>query len=241
MDAAQTLSDERTSLVCVRGGELVTNSRTIAREFGERHDHVLHTLDSLIADGTIDRPNFEEISYADEMNRQQRMIELDERGALIAMSFIGGRTSRIGQSRLVDSFLGMRRERLACDAPDWLAARREAATNYALLSEMLALTREAEGKATQGRHYANEARLVNQAFSGVFGPLDRDALNGSDLRILNRLQVRDAAWIGMGKSYDERKSLLVAYAALLRTPRLSGDSNEQRQQALIRLTIQRLK
>ncbi|MBN3851465.1 Rha family transcriptional regulator [Paraburkholderia sp. Ac-20342] len=221
-DAAQTFSDEHTSLVCVRGGELVTDSRTIAHEFGRRHDHVLCTLDSLIADGMIDRPNFGEISYTDEMNRQQRMIELDERGALIAMPFIGGRNSRVGQSRLVDSFLAMRRELSARTAPDRLAARRDAATNYALLSEMLALTREAEGKATQGHHYANEARLVNQAFSGVFGPLDRDAMNVSDLRILNRLQVRDAALIGMGKSYDERKSLLTVYAALLRTPKLSG-------------------
>ncbi|WP_296652570.1 Rha family transcriptional regulator [Paraburkholderia sp.] len=220
-DVAQTPSHGHTLLVHVRGGELVTNSRTIAREFGRRHDHVLRKLDSLIADGSIDRPNFGEISDTDEMNRQQRMIELDERGALIAMPFIGGRNSRIGQSRLVDSFLAMRRELSARTAPDRLAARRDAATSYALLSEMLALTREAEGKVTRGHHYANEARLVNQAFSGVFGPLYRDALNASDLRVLSRLQVRDAALIGMGKSYDERKSLLTAYAALLRIPKLS--------------------
>jgi Rha family phage regulatory protein len=222
LDVASPLSDKHIWLVHVRGDKLVTDSRVIASEFGRRHDHVLSTLDSLIADGAIDRPNFRRVSYSDETSCQRRMIELDERGALIAMPFIGGRNSRIGQSRLVDSFLAMRHELSARTSPDRLAARRAAATNYVLLSEILMLTREAEGKVTRWHHYANEARLVNHAFSGMFGPLDRDALNASDLNILNRLQVRDAALIGMGKSYDERRTLLTAYATLLRTPKPSG-------------------
>lgn len=204
------------ALVHVRGGDLVTDSLTIAREFGRRHDHVLRMLDSLITDSTISRPNFEETSYADEWNRQQRMIELDERGALIAMLFVGGRNSRRGQVRLVDAFLALRRELVARNEPDCHSARRDAATNFALLSEMLTQSREAEGKTTQWHHYANEVRLVNQAFSGVFGPLDRDSMIASDLRVLTKLQVRDAVLIGTGKTYAERKAMLANYAATLR-------------------------
>ncbi|RQQ34967.1 Rha family transcriptional regulator [Burkholderia stagnalis] len=105
-----TTRANNTALVHVRAGDLVTDSLTIAREFGRRHDHVLRTLDSMIADGTVGCPNFEETSYTDEWNRRQRMIELDERGALIAMPFVGGRNSRAGQVRLVDAFLGMREQ-----------------------------------------------------------------------------------------------------------------------------------
>ncbi|MBR8032441.1 Rha family transcriptional regulator [Burkholderia vietnamiensis] len=213
--AAPTTRARDTALVHVRGRDLVTDSLTIAREFGRRHDHVLRTLDSLIADSTIGRPNFEETSYTDEWNRQQRMIELDERGALIAMPFVGGRNSRKGQARLVDAFLALRRELAARTAPDCLSARRDAATSFALLSEMLALSREAEGKTTKAYHYANEARLVNQAFCDAFGPLDRDALTASDLRVLTKLQVRDAALIGSGKTYAERKAMLADYAVTL--------------------------
>jgi Rha family phage regulatory protein len=222
-NATPTTTTNDTALVHLHGGKPVTDSLTIAREFGRRHDHVLRTFDSLIADSTIDRPNFEEVSYTDAMNREQRMIELDERGALIAMPFVGGRNSRAGQVRLVDAFLAMRAALAARSEPVCFAARREAASHYSILSEMLMIHREAEGKATKPYHYANEARLVNQAFCGVFGPLNRDTLSASELRILTRLEVRDAALIGSGKSYSERKALLTAYAVTLRAdPRLTG-------------------
>lgn len=212
-----------TALVHVRGGDLVTDSLTIAREFGRNHKDVLRTLDGLIADGTVGRRNAAPTSYTDERKREQRMIELDERGALIAMPFVGGRNSRTGQVRLVDSFLALRRELSARAAPDRFAARRDAASNYGILSEMLMMHREVEGKATKSYHYANEARLVNDAFRGVFGSLGRDALTASELRILIRLQLRDAVLIGLGKTYAERKAMLGDYATTLRAdPRQTG-------------------
>jgi Rha family phage regulatory protein len=221
--ATPTTRGDDTALVHVRGSEIVTDTLTIAREFGRRHDNVMQTIASLTADGTVGLLDFKETSYIDRWNRKQPMIELTERAALIAMPFVGGRNSRIGQVRLVDAFLAMRRELSARTAPDRLAARRDAASNYSVLSEMLMIHREAEGKETKPHHYANEARLVNEAFCGAFGPLDRDALSAPELRILTRLQVRDAALIGSGKTYAERKSLLSAYAATLRVdPRLTG-------------------
>jgi Rha family phage regulatory protein len=210
-----TTRADDTALVHVRGGDLVTDSLTIAREFERNHKDVLRTLDGLIADGTVDRRNAAPTSYTDEWNREQRMIELDERGALIAMPFVGGQNSRKGQVRLVDAFLALRRELSARATPDRRAARRDAASNYGVLSEMLVMHREAEGKATKSYHYANEARLVNEAFCGIFGALDRDALTASELRILIRLQVRAAALIGSGKTYAERKVMLAEYAGML--------------------------
>lgn len=96
------------ALVHVRGGEPVTDSRTIAREFDRRHDNVLQTLDSLIADGTINDLDFKAVEYVDAKGEKRRMFELTERGALIAMPFVGGRNARNGQARLVDAFMVLR-------------------------------------------------------------------------------------------------------------------------------------
>jgi Rha family phage regulatory protein len=98
-----------TQLIARRAdGELIVDSLTIAREFDREHKNVLRTLDSLIDDGTVDLLNFEPTSYTDEMNRPQRAIRLTERGALIAMPFIGGRRAREGQVRLVSAFMALR-------------------------------------------------------------------------------------------------------------------------------------
>lgn len=98
-------------LVRVRAdGRIVTDSVTMHEEFGRRHDKVMDSLRSLIADKTLNLPDFREIEYVDGRSRKQPCIELTERGALIAMPFIGGVKSRAGQVRLVDAFTLMREE-----------------------------------------------------------------------------------------------------------------------------------
>ncbi|WP_114810822.1 Rha family transcriptional regulator [Paraburkholderia kururiensis] len=96
------------ALVRVRGADLITDSLTIAQEFGRRHDNVMRSLSILITNGTLGPLDSKETSYIDHWNRSQPCIELTERGALIAMPFIGGARSRQGQVRLVDAFLRLR-------------------------------------------------------------------------------------------------------------------------------------
>lgn len=92
-------------LVHLQKGQLVTDSLAIATEFQRMHKNVLQSLDVLIADCAISRLDFKPQNYLDVRGKKQRMIELTERGALIAMPFIGGKKSRLGQMRLVDAFL----------------------------------------------------------------------------------------------------------------------------------------
>ncbi|MFM0663302.1 Rha family transcriptional regulator [Paraburkholderia sediminicola] len=96
------------ALVRERDGVIVTDALVIAAEFGRRHDNVMQTLASLIADHTLNLLDSKDIEYVDGRGRKQQSIELTERGALIAMPFVGGRKSREGQARLVDAFLEMR-------------------------------------------------------------------------------------------------------------------------------------
>ncbi len=201
------------ALVHLHRGVAVTDSLTIAREFGRQHKDVLRTLDGLIADATIDRRNFALTSYTDEMNRQQRAIELDERAALIAMPFVGGRNSRVGQARLVDAFLALRERTNRPDANDWLESRRQTRASYRMMASALELTRADAGKLTKPHHYANEARLLNCVITGHYGPLDRDALSLSDLALLEELEARNAILIARGRAYNERKGVLLQIAA----------------------------
>ncbi|MEO5379177.1 MAG: Rha family transcriptional regulator, partial [Magnetococcus sp. DMHC-6] len=100
----------RDTLVQEEKGELWTNSLIISDSFCRDHKNVLRSIDQLIEDGTIGRRNFAPSSYLNEQNKPQRMIQLDERGFLIAMPFIGGRKSREGQVLLVDAFLKLRKQ-----------------------------------------------------------------------------------------------------------------------------------
>jgi Rha family phage regulatory protein len=205
-------------IVHLQQGAPVTNSVAIAREFGRRHDNVLQSLARLSKDGTIDPLDFKEIAYLDAGRRKQRMIELTERGALIAMPFIGGRTSRSGQVRLVNAFLAMRDE-LASQQGNWLASRKNASIGYRAMTDSLMETRAENGKATNATHYMAEAKLVNMVMFGTSKGVDRDRLSQSDLRLLDAVEMRNGYLIARGRTYPQRKAELAAYLQTMRAKR----------------------
>ncbi|VVE33592.1 phage antirepressor KilAC domain-containing protein [Pandoraea sputorum] len=99
-------------------GALVVDSRTIADEFGRRHDNVMATLRDLIRDGTINALDFKDVEYRDAKGERRQMIELNERAALVATPFVGGRRSREGQKRIVAAFLHYRSIATSRGGPD---------------------------------------------------------------------------------------------------------------------------
>lgn len=202
-------------------GKPVTDSLIIATEFASRHDNVLQKLAGLISDGTISRLDFKEANYTDEQGKQRRMIELTERGALIAMPFIGGKNSRAGQVRLVDAFMALR-AKLAEEVGEWADLRKKVSTGYAMMCDTVQEVRADDGKATSAHHYANEAKLVNWVLFGRFEAINRDHLPQADLAIMNKLEAKNAIWIARGRTYAERKAALPTYLATLRTRRIRG-------------------
>jgi Rha family phage regulatory protein len=206
-------------LVHLHKGKPVTDSLTIAREFGRSHKNVLASLDALIADGTISRLEFKPRNYTDERGKQQRMIELTERGALIAMPFIGGKKSRAGQVRLVDAFMAMR-DALTNAPADWQDYRKKVSAGYSMMTEALQEVRAEDGKQTMPYHYANEAKLVNWVLFGRFEGIDRNDLTQADLSLMEKVEARNAIWIARGRTYEQRKAALPAYLASLLTKRI---------------------
>ena len=81
-----------------------------------------------------------------------------------------------------------------------------------VLNEVLKLTREGEGKESKPYHYMNEARMINKIISGEYKSLDRDSLSLQELDLLAQLETRDAVLMASGKSWEERKAALKAFA-----------------------------
>lgn len=91
---------------------------------------------------------------------------------------------------------------------DWKKVRHEATASFKVVMESVKLEREYQGKAVEKYHYMNETRLINWCLAGEFKSLDRDALTTEELDLMARLEVRAAALLGRGMSYQERKAAL---------------------------------
>lgn len=96
---------------------------------------------------------------------------------------------------------------------DWKRLRHEATASYKVMSQILQLTREAQGKDSAPHHFSNEAKLVNWALAGKFEGLDRNSLAGVDLDLLAKLEELNAVLIGCGASRDDRKARLEQHAS----------------------------
>ncbi len=91
---------------------------------------------------------------------------------------------------------------------DWKRVRHEAAATYKVMSAMLDMRRNLEGKETKAHHYSNEARLINWALTGEFKSLEREAMDERELNALAKLEEYNALLIGHGVPYKERKEML---------------------------------
>lgn len=191
-----------------QNGELLTDSLIISELFERVHKDVMKSLDKL-----KDKLEIAPISYRDSMNREQRMYQLTERQALIAMPFIGGEKSIDGQIQLVDAFIAMRKA--INDAIkqqgslDWQQSREHAALEYKVMSATLQEVRKLSGKDTKSHHYINEALLVSFAITGKFKGVDRNSLNAKQLQALKVLEMRNAVLIGTGLDRETRKAALI--------------------------------
>ena len=92
---------------------------------------------------------------------------------------------------------------------DWKWVRHEAAATYKVMSSMLDMKRQLEGKKAMPHHYANEAKLVNWALTGEFKSVDRDGLAENDLDLLAKLEEFNTLLIGQGFDRDTRKERLL--------------------------------
>ena len=93
---------------------------------------------------------------------------------------------------------------------DWQRARVDCRKLYPVMCDILQVMREGDGKETQKYHYANEAKMLNQALFGNWSPVDRDSLTQAQLNMLCKAERINTANIARGMPYVERKAAVVA-------------------------------
>jgi len=98
--------------------------------------------------------------------------------------------------------------------------RHEAAATYKVMSAVLQIARQTQGKGCQPHHFMAEAKLVNWALAGEFKGLDRDSLDSSQLDLLAKLEELNTVLIGSGADYVTRKPTLQKYAEDWRRARI---------------------
>lgn len=109
---------------------------------------------------------------------------------------------------------------------DWRRSRHAAASSAKVMTGILEFVRDAIGKPTKSHHFMNEHKLVNSLLTGEYKGLDREKLNVHELDFLAHFELREAMFIGMNLSYEDRKQHLLREAALWKSKRLGGNDDQ---------------
>lgn len=108
---------------------------------------------------------------------------------------------------------------------DWRRSRHAAASSAKVMTGILEFVRDAIGKVTKPHHFMNEHKLVNSLLTGEYKGLDREKLNAYELDFLAHFELREAMFIGMGLTYDERKQRLLRESEQWKAKRLDGNDD----------------
>lgn len=95
------------TLVFIKNDTPLTTSRTVAEQFGKRHDHVIRDIKEIIVQAE-DAPKigdmFHETTYADKYGRQKPMYTMTRDGfSLLAMGFTGKKALEF-KLKFIDAF-----------------------------------------------------------------------------------------------------------------------------------------
>lgn len=88
---------------------------------------------------------------------------------------------------------------------DWNIIRELAAFNYKMLSVSVFNAHEEP----KPYHFSNEALMINEIVLGTRAKTNRDELTDSQLKMITDLEAKNAAYIDIGMSFQERKEMLV--------------------------------
>jgi Rha family phage regulatory protein len=173
--------------------QIAIDSRVIAKQFGRRHDNVLQTVRRLIKNQTISALDCKEREYL-VRGKKQPCFELNERGFLIAMPFIGGHNSEQGQVVLVDAFLNFKRQlekqSKLRETEGYQLARISGKDTRAILAEVI--QQFIDFATQQGSQSAsNYYRIITKAVQDALFEVQQDI---SDVRqLLNPVQLQTLA------------------------------------------------
>lgn len=212
------MSARQSSLVLRDGKHVTTTTRIVADHFGRTHKSVLRAIETLresLGESRFNRLTFAPIGYTDSKGRTQQEWVMDHAAfAVLAMGFTGAKAACLRQD-FVEAFDRATKpvQTMERQLPEWKTARKQVAEAQSLMSMVLTATRERCGKATEGRHYANEAWLLTYALTGKAKPvIDRQMMSAQELEVLAVVERLNSRLLVLDKPYNERKEKCRALA-----------------------------
>ena len=177
-------------LVEIKGKAVVTDSLTVAENFGKRHDHVLEKIQNIMRDDEGGLLNFRESSYTNSQNKQQKKYIMDRRSfSILCMSFTGKKALK-WKNRFYDAFEAMEKALIQMSvqgqSDSWIAQRQ---AGKLIRREQTDTIQEfveyatAQGSTQAHRYYCNITKMENQALF----LLEQKFKNLRDILDLNQL------------------------------------------------------
>jgi Rha family phage regulatory protein len=156
-------------LVEIKGKAVVTDSLTVAENFGKRHDRVIRAIENLVSDKDT-RPNFGVSEYKDSTGRNLKMYTMNRRGfSILCMGFTGKKALK-WKNRFYDAFEAMEKALLQMSvqqqSDSWLAQRQ---AGKLIRREQTDTIQEfveyatSQGSTQAHRYYCNITKMENQA------------------------------------------------------------------------------
>ena len=207
MRAVQLKIDNKMQMTCRQLSDLT----------GVRHDSVKRTIASLESKGIIESPQIVEIQTR--TNKRKDYVfkgEEGERDSIIVIAQVSPEAT----AKLVDEWRSLKIE--VAQLRQSILERQAARLESPELTAALKNARAADGKDTQGHHYANEYNLINRLVLGMTARQYiaehnllpsaeiRDTMRPVEIQAIAELQRANTALIDMGIGYQERKTMLKA-------------------------------
>ncbi|MDB5822162.1 MAG: phage regulatory protein/antirepressor Ant [Herminiimonas sp.] len=177
-------------------------SREIAELTGKEHFHVVRDIELMLEQLELKERGYIQTWIHPQNKREYRGYSLPKN---LTLTLVSGYNAKL-RMRIIDRWL-----ELESAVEDKRRLRHVAASSYKLMSEVLQLRREMDGKQSAPHHFMNEARLVNHALTGAFKGLNRDLLSARELDVLGQLEVKNSALIATGHDYQARKVKLTGF------------------------------
>ena len=205
---SEVLSTSFKKLIQNKGGQPVTTSRIIAREFNKKHRSVLRTIRNLECSEEFSRHNFAPLNYKYRGKTFQEQ-SINRRGFMfLTMGFTGSKAAAF-KEMFITAFDEME---------ELIKMRLNSAIAYIPLSDAI---KSMKGNETKPRHYMNEAEMINRIVlresSKSYKEKHnlkssdnlRDNLTKTQLDIIQKLESIDTGLIYSGViDYQKRKKQL---------------------------------
>ena len=159
-------------LVVKKRNKAVTDSLTVAFNFGKKHKHVLEKIENIIRDSEFTRPVFRLSEYKDSTGRTLKKYNMDRRGfSILAMGFTGKKALK-WKNDFFDAVEAMEKilmqQALQQNSPEWIAQRTAGKLIHREKTDVIkdfidyAITQGGSVKGCKN-YYSNIARMENKA------------------------------------------------------------------------------